>query len=154
MYNLTMTIRKALKKDAEYIVGIIRQSVEGTHKDLYSQENIQNILKNYTLERVLHFITSYDYFVVEDKKKIVGCVLAKEGKMRSLYILPSYRGKGIGRMLVEVVEKHMKEQGYKEIWLWSSLVSYDFYLHMGYEFLEDVRNDKGEVIDKAMRKSL
>ena len=149
-----MNIRKAKKKDVKDIVEVIKESVENTHQNIYSQENIQNILKNYTLEKVSHYITSYDYFVVEDNEKIVGGLLAKEGKMRSLYILPSYRGKGIGRMLVEVVEEHMKKQGYKEIWLWSSLVSYDFYLHMGYEFLEDVTNDKGEIIDKAMRKSL
>mgnify|MGYP005814707709 CR=1 FL=1 len=121
---------------------------------MYSPEDIQNILNNYYLEKVIHFIESYDYFVAEKEGKIVGCVLVKAGKMRSLYVLPSFEGKGFGRKLVEVAEECAKKNGFKEMWLWSSLVSYGFYVHMGYEFIEDVRNDNGIVIDKAMKKDL
>jgi len=148
-----MNIRKATKKDANDIVDIIRETVSITHKDLYSKDNIQNILNNYRLERVIHFIESYDYFVAEEEGRIVGCVLAKEGKMRSLYVLPSFEGKGFGRKLVEVAEECTRNSGFSEIWLWSSLVSYDFYVHIGYEFIEDIRNENGTVIDKAMKKT-
>lgn len=147
-----MNIRKATKKDANDIVDIIRETVSITHKNLYSKDNIQNILNNYRLERVIHFIDSYDYFVAEEGGDIVGCVLAKEGKMRSLYVLPSFEGKGFGRKLLEVAEECTRKNGFKEIWLWSSLVSYDFYVHMGYEFIEDIKNENGTVIDKAMKK--
>lgn len=149
-----MVIRKGELRDASSIVDVIQVSVLSTHKELYSKEAIEDILSNYTLGRVEHFIEAYDYFVAEENNEIVGCVLMKEGKMRSLYILPLLRGQGLGRKLVEVVEDCAREQGYKEIWLWSSLVSYDFYIHMGYEFIENVKNDKDIIVDKAMKKSL
>ncbi len=149
-----MSIRKATVKDAKAIVNVIKETVQGTHQQLYASESIGNILNIYRLEKVIHYIESYDYFVLEIDERIVGCVLVKEGKMRSLYVLPSFGGKGYGRELVEVAERCAKEAGYKEIWLWSSLVSYDFYIHMGYEFIEDVINEKGVVVDKAMKKSL
>ena len=149
-----MNIRKATKKDANDIVEIIEETVLKTHKNLYSKKNIKNILDNYRLERVLHFIDSYDYFVAEENREILGCVLIKEGKMRSLYVLPLFEGKGLGRKLVEVAEDCAKKNGYEEIWLWASLVSFDFYVHMGYEFLEDIKDENGTVIDKAMKKNL
>lgn len=147
-----MNIRETRLEDAEGIVTIIKETVLATHKKVYSPRDIQNILDNYSLTKVVHFIKSYDYFVAEEEEKIIGCVLAKEGKMRSLYVLPSFQGKGLGKKLVETSEDCIKKNGYKEIWLWSSLVSYDFYSHMGYEYMEDVKNDNGIVIDKAMKK--
>ena len=147
-----MNVRKAIKKDAESIIHVINESVLNTHKDLYPREDIEETLNNYTLEKVLHYINDYDYFVAEEDSKIIGCVLGKEDKMRSLYVLPTFMGKGFGRELVKVVEEKVKERGYKKIWLWSSLIAHDFYKHMGYTDVKEIPNKEGLILHIEMKR--
>ena len=147
-----MQIRKARIEDIESIQKVIRESILATHKDLYTEEDIQETFNNYTNEKLTKYITNNDYFVIEDDGEIVGCVLAKEDKMRSLYVLPSQMGKGLGRELAEVAEKCIKDNGYKRIWLWSSLVAHDFYKHLGYKDVKEIPNEDGIVLHIEMEK--
>lgn len=147
-----MKIRSAKKGDILSIRHVIKESILSTHKDLYPQEDIDETLNNYTREKLAKYIEQYDYFVAEEDSKIVGCVLAKEDKMRSLYVLPNYMGKGIGRQLVGIAEQCIKESGYKRIWLWSSLIAHNFYKRMGYKDVKDIPNKNGLVLHIEMEK--
>jgi N-acetylglutamate synthase-like GNAT family acetyltransferase len=147
-----MKIRKAKINDIDSIQEVIRESILATHKDLYPEEDLLETINNYTVEKLAKYITTTDYFVAEDDKEIVGCVLAKEDKMRSLYVLPSEMGKGLGRELVEKAEKCIKENGYKRIWLWSSLVAHDFYKHLGYRDVKEIPNENGLILHIEMER--
>lgn len=147
-----MIIRKAKQGDVESMIDVIQASLLATHVELYPKEDLEETFNNYTFDKVSTYINRADYFVAEEKGKIIGCVLLKDNKMRSLYVCPEYMGKGIGKRLVERVEKCAKEKGLKYIWLWSSLVSFDFYKHMGYEYIKDIENDDGLVLHYEMRK--
>jgi N-acetylglutamate synthase-like GNAT family acetyltransferase len=149
-----MIIRKANKKDVENIITVIKESVLGTHQELYPKRDIEETLNNYTKEKVLKYIKESDYFVVEDNGEIIGCVLVKENKMRSLYVLPSHMGKGLGKKLVLKAEDCVREKEYEKIWLWASLVAHDFYKHMGYKDIKDIPNEDGLVLHIEMEKYL
>lgn len=40
------------------------------------------------------------------------------GEVISIYLLPAYMGKGFGRLLMEAVISELKEQGYRDVFLW------------------------------------
>lgn len=147
-----MKIRRAKINDIDSIQKVIRESILATHTELYPEEDMQETFNNYTVEKLTKYITNNDYFVAEDNKEIVGCVLAKEDKMRSLYVLPSQMGKGLGRELAEAAEKCIKDNGYKRIWLWSSLVAHNFYKHLGYKDVKEIPNKDGIVLHIEMEK--
>ena len=149
-----MTIRRAEEDDIKSIQSVIRESILATHKRLYPQEDIEETLNNYTSEKLLNYITNDDYFVAEENDKIIGCVLAKEDKMRSLYVLPSEMGKGLGKKLAEKAELSIRDNGYKRVWLWSSLIAHDFYKHLGYKDVKDIPNEDGLVLHIEMEKYL
>ncbi|KUK77735.1 MAG: GNAT family acetyltransferase [candidate division WS6 bacterium 34_10] len=149
-----MEIRRATKDDIESIQYVIRESILATHKDIYPQEDMEETVNNYTVEKLTKYITNYDYFVAEEDGDIVGCVLAKKDKMRSLYVLPSHMGKGLGRKLAQTAEKCIEDNGYKRIWLWSSLIAHDFYKHLGYKDVKEIPNKDGLVLHIEMEKYL
>ena len=74
--------------------------------------------------------------------------------MRSLYVLPSEMGRSIGRKLAEKAELCIRDNGYKRIWLWSSLIAHDFYKHLGYKDVKDIPNNDGLVLHIEMEKYL
>jgi ribosomal protein S18 acetylase RimI-like enzyme len=55
--------------------------------------------------------------------------------MNMLYLLPDYRGRGIGRQLVQYWEGQMKEQGYEKVLTSTQQNEYaqHFYVALGYK---------------------
>ena len=52
-------------------------------------------------------------------------------------VLPEYRGKKLGSLVVSEAEKWAKELGYKEIKIDSRLEAIDFYAKLGYKHVDD-----------------
>lgn len=147
-----MRIRRAKTNDIDSIQKVIRESILVTHTELYPEEDMQETLNNYTVEKLTKYITNNDYFVAEDEKKIVACVLAKDDRIGSLYVLPLQMGKGFGRKLAEKAETCIRNKGYKRVWLWSSLIAHDFYKHLGYKDVKEIPNRDGLVLHIEMEK--
>jgi histone acetyltransferase (RNA polymerase elongator complex component) len=63
-------------------------------------------------------------------------------------------GKGLGRKLAQTAEKCIEDNGYKRIWLWSSLIAHDFYKHLGYKDVKEIPNKDGLVLHIEMEKYL
>lgn len=58
------------------------------------------------------------WFVYEDKRKIIGCVAARKsrGEIRHVVVHPDYRKKGIGSQLVSHAIKFLKSVGFSSVW--------------------------------------
>ena len=70
--------------------------------------------------------TGGEFWVVDDDGVIGGCVGvthedAERCELHRLYLLPSQRGKGLGRALIETVIAWCREQGCRELFLWSDI---------------------------------
>ena len=52
-------------------------------------------------------------------------------------VLPEYRGKRIGRRVIEEAEQWIREAGYKEIIIDSRIVTVSFYERLGYSVVDD-----------------
>ncbi|MBZ8181417.1 GNAT family N-acetyltransferase [Oscillatoria salina] len=71
-----------------------------------------------------YFQRDGEFWVVEQNGKIVGTGAyypvnrGKNGvEIRKMYLLPTVRGKGLGRYLLQELEAAIATRGYKEIWL-------------------------------------
>lgn len=147
-----MVIRKAGKEDAKDIADVIKQSILATHVEIYPQDEIEHKLKIYSEERVKEYMDKGEYFVAVEDDRIVGCVLVKENNMKSLYVLPEYMRKGFGSKLAQRAEDCIKDNGYDNVNIWSSLISIEFYKSRGYEILRDIVDERGRALHEEMRK--
>lgn len=72
--------------------------------------------------------------------KVAGtaCLVGDEGserlQLRQVAVLPDYQRTGVGRALVEELEKHAKATGTREVWLNAREEAFEFYLRLGYEY--------------------
>ena len=88
-------------------------------------------------------------WVCECDGEIVGFSMSngESGEFWVVAVLPEYEGRGIGRKLVEVGQAWLHEQGWKEIWLWTSpdtsTRAYKLYLKLGWR---DCGVKKGQLI--------
>lgn len=68
--------------------------------------------------------TGGEFWVVEQQEKIVGTAayypIKKSNQaveIRKMYLLPSVRGKGLGKYLLQELEMAIAQKGFQEIWL-------------------------------------
>lgn len=91
-------------------------------------------------------------WVAEDKDKIVSHTflqiidtIPRPGRKRSpygyvtnVYTLPEYRGKGIGSMIMDEVNKWSKGNGLTFLMVWPSETSIEFYERNGFKINEEI----------------
>ena len=95
-----------------------------------------------------------DYcFVIENKENeligiISGHAYYNEVHISNLIINNEYRGKGLGRKLMEKVENHFKDKGYNHITVSTfKFQAPDFYKKLGYN-IEFISNNENELLNK------
>lgn len=97
------------------------------------------------------------HFVLYDNRKPCGAgrFRLKDGigKAERICILPEYRGKGAGRLVMEAVEAHAQAQHAPALKLDAQVHAIPFYERLGYEVISDEFMDAG-IPHKSMKKPL
>jgi predicted GNAT family N-acyltransferase len=65
------------------------------------------------------------------------------GKIERICVLPSYRGRGVGQMVMAAIEQLAKTKGAKKVKLNAQTHAEPFYKKLGYEVISDVFMDAG-----------
>ncbi len=79
-------------------------------------------------------------FIAEHEGVIIGCVLMEPidtdtAQLRAMAVYNEWQGKGIGRLLVQALEKYAAQNGYKKVILHARKVIHEFYKSMDYDII-------------------
>ncbi|WP_065410788.1 GNAT family N-acetyltransferase [Pseudobacillus wudalianchiensis] len=95
------------------------------------------------------------HFVLYDEEKPCGAgrfrIKDGFGKAERICILPDYRGKGAGRLMMEAVEAEARKQNVPALKLDAQVHAIPFYERLGYEVISDEFMDAG-IPHKSMKK--
>ena len=88
-----------------------------------------------------------EFWVLEEDGLVAGCVGvtredAERCELHRLYLLPSHRGRGFGRKLIETVVSWCRENGCMEIFLWSDIkfeAAREVYIRCGFSPTQKTR---------------
>lgn len=100
-------IRRALKKDVRHILQLTKASMASAELMKRTRATIEKQIG--------------DYYIYEIDKNPVGCVAlhvypeSRQGELAFLYVKASHENQGIGRKLVQFVEKQAREMGLEEL---------------------------------------
>jgi N-acetylglutamate synthase-like GNAT family acetyltransferase len=137
----TMTIRRFRESDAEAVSQLIRTTIEITNKKDYPEDLMDELIRTETPEHVLGQAGWTHMYVVLDREKIVGCGAIgpywgreDESCLFTIFVLPEYQGKGVGRQIMETLEQDEFFLRAKRIEIPASITGVPFYLRMGYHY--------------------
>jgi amino-acid N-acetyltransferase len=146
--NEYQAIRKARKKDARAILGLIESGVE-------SEELVRRTLQE--IEAQME-----DYFVFEVDHNPAGCVAlhcypeAQKAEMACICVHPKYENQGIGGRLMQFVEAQARARGLKDLFCLSTQAFNYFVQKGGFRqgSPDDLPPARRERYDKSGRRSL
>jgi GNAT superfamily N-acetyltransferase len=132
---MSLTIRRATLDDVPAVSKMVQSSLLASQTGYFTDSEVKDFLDWYNEEAVTEYISERFFFVGELDGRVVCSVCIKEEKhyMTSLYMYPEYKGKGLGRKMVEFIEGFARKKGWDYIKLSATLVAEDFYYHLGYK---------------------
>lgn len=132
---------REFKEDAMEVSALIARTLRETNIRDYSEEYIENDVKILTPEYLIQQSYWTHSYVVCDKDKIIGCGSIgpywgkeDESSLFRIFVLPEYQGQGIGRKIIETLEKDDYYMRAKRIEIPASITACQFYRKMGYDY--------------------
>ncbi len=157
--NMEIRIEKYKREDFSQLVKVIEFVL-----DEYGFEfGVGDLKKDLTAlsEENAYRDAKEGFWIAKDGENVIGSVAirAREddlAELKRFYLLPVYRGLGIGSRLYEVAEEFAIKNGYEGIWLESSRrfkLASKLYLKKGFRLLEELDNDwEDNIYEKVFRK--
>ncbi|MCP4603331.1 MAG: GNAT family N-acetyltransferase [Proteobacteria bacterium] len=152
--NAQLIIREAKVDDSLAIWKLHDRSVLELWRDDYTQEQIDNWVRNSTLEKYQKRLKIHRSFVAEIDDKIVGYVRwnPATNELCSIFIDPNHVRQGIATKLMRTAYKDVVSHSVNDLWLDASLTAVPFYESEGWEYVEQKMHGPLECI--RMIKSL
>ena len=136
-----MTIRRFVASDAEAVSELIRTTIRISNTKDYPAELMEELIRTETPGHVLERAGWTHFYVAEAQNRLIGCGAIgpywgkeDESSLFTIFVLPEYQGKGIGRAIIETLEQDEFFLRAKRIEIPASITGVPFYLKMGYQF--------------------
>ena len=146
-----MTVRRFLPKDSKEVSDLIIKTLREVSIKDYSAEYIENLIQRMQPENILKRAERTHFYVVCAEDRIVGCGAigpfwgkADESSFFTVFVLPDHQGRGIGRKIIETLEKDEYYLRAKRIEIPASITAVPFYIKMGYTYKNGIDVPDGE----------
>ena len=145
-----MIIRRFRKEDAKTVSEIIIKTIRISNTKDYPVDLMELLVQTETPEKVLERASWTHSYVVEDNGTIIACGSIgpywgkeDESSLFTIFVLPEYQGKGVGRLIVETLENDPYGLRAKRIEIPASITGLNFYRKLGYDY-----KDGNDLIDE------
>ncbi len=136
-----MQIRRVKREDIDDFVAVYTEAYRGLEEYAYTKRrDVKNYFKwLFSRDRDGFFVAVDDKavgFVACDTNWISVFERQRVGEIHELFVLPEYRGRGVGSSLLEKAISYSMERGRKRAELWVGRTNFKarkFYLHHGFQ---------------------
>ena len=141
-----MQIRQFEERDAQAVSDLIITTLRVSNTRDYPAELMEELILRQQPADVLTRASWTHFYVVEDGETIIGCGAIgpywdslEESSLFTIFVLPEWQGKGVGRRIVETLEQDEFALRAKRIEIPASITGLSFYQKMGYDFKDGNR---------------
>lgn len=143
-------VRRYIVGDESEICNLIKKDLLTENIKDYSKEYIDNLIKSNNKDLIIKRAKQFHVYVLINNKKIVGVGMIgpywgslTESSFFTIFIDPEYKGYGLGRKIIETLEKDEYYKRANRVEIPASITAVEFYKHFGYGFKKF-----GNIVDK------
>ena len=154
-----MEIRRFKQEEAKEVSDLIRETIRISNTKDYPLQLMELLIESETPEHVLERASWTHFYVAVDDGKIIGCGAIgpfwgkeDESSLFTIFVLPGYQGKGVGRAIINTLEKDEFFLRAKRIEIPASITGVPFYLKMGYDYKNGITEPDEEHLIRLEKK--
>ena len=136
-----MNIRRFQESDAAAVSELIRTTLQITNSRDYPPEIINALIERETPDHIMQRASWTHFYVAEADSEIIGSGAIgpywdrqDESSLFTIFVRPDCQGKGVGKAIVETLERDSFALRAKRIEIPASITGLPFYLKMGYSY--------------------
>lgn len=133
-------IREFLDDDSVMVSNIIKENLLNVNIKDYPEETIMNMCSIFTPEYMSSISKIRKVYVVVEGNKIIGTASLDKDTIYTVFIDIHYHNQGIGRMLIDFMERIALDSGVTSLKLPSSLTAQGFYEKLGYNAFQIIES--------------
>lgn len=148
---MDVTIRLITPDDVSEVTEMIHKTIRISNSKDYSDEMVEAMVNAHSPEFILRRSGWTHFYVALDGNTIIGCGAIgpywdseTESSLFTIFVLPEYQKNGIGRLIVETLEKDEYFIRANRIEIPASLTGVPFYQKMGYSFKNGISEPDNE----------
>jgi GNAT superfamily N-acetyltransferase len=136
-----MEIRLFKPEDAEETALVIEKTLRVSNSKDYPEQFIEDNIASHSADELIKASKERHMYVICDVDRIIGTGgiagywgSLTESILLTIFVLPEYQGQGLGKKLIETLEKDDYFLRAHRIEIPASLTAVDFYRKMGYDY--------------------
>ena len=148
-----MKIRRFREQDAQAVSDLIVTTIRISNVKDYPADLMEELAGTETPEHVLQRASWTHFYVAEEAGRIIGCGAVgpywgkeDESSLFTIFVHPDFQGRGIGRAIVETLERDEFALRANRIEIPASATGLPFYRKMGYSF----KNGRAEMDEEHL----
>ena len=146
-----ITMRLISESDAKAVSDLIRKTISISNKKDYPEDLMDQLIEMETPEHVLERASWTHFYVAELAGSIIGCGAIgpywgkeDESSLFTIFVDPEFQGMGVGRYIMNTLEKDEFFTRAKRIEIPASITGVPFYLKMGYDYKNGIKEPDEE----------
>jgi len=141
-----MEIRLFKPKDAAETAQVIAETLRISNSKDYSQKYIEDNISSHSADVLIKRANESHMYVVCNNGHIIGCGAIAgfwgsitESILLTIFVLPEYQGKGIGKQIIRTLENDEFFLRAKRIEIPASITAVEFYRKFGYDYKNGIK---------------
>ncbi|MDR6660305.1 N-acetylglutamate synthase-like GNAT family acetyltransferase [Tardiphaga robiniae] len=143
---MTCDIRPAQAGDAADISRVIIRALRETNAKDYTPDIIARVELSFSSAAVERLIDQRDVFVAEMDNRVVGTASLDGHALRTMFVLPDVQGRGIGRLLVQRIERVARERQLAILTVPATVTAEAFYARLGFTAVREAYHGEERTI--------
>lgn len=143
---MTCDIRPAQAGDAADISRVIIRALRETNAKDYTPDIIARVELSFSPAAVERLIDQREVFVAEMDNRVVGTASLDGQALRTMFVLPDMQGRGIGRLLVERIERVARERQLAILMVPATVTAEAFYARLGFTSVREAYHGEERTI--------
>ncbi len=147
-----MEVRRFIKGDEIGICEVIKKDILAEMTKDYPQEEVERLIREQNEDMIIRRAEKFHCYTFLDENKIVGVGMIgpywdskTESSFFTIFRDPEYKGKGLGRKIIETLEQDEYYLNADRVEIPASLTAVEFYKHFGWGFkhLGNILDEEG-----------
>jgi N-acetylglutamate synthase-like GNAT family acetyltransferase len=143
---MTCDIRPAQAGDAAGISRVIIRALRETNAKDYTPDIIARVELSFSPAAVERLIDQREVFVAEMDNRVVGTASLDGHALRTMFVLPDVQGRGIGRLLVQRIERVARERQLAILTVPATVTAEAFYARLGFTAVREAYHGEERTI--------